>query len=68
MQPNDNPLCGYLSSSEILKMFQISRSSLWLWEKEKKFPQGFKIGRQKKWLIKDVLAFQNKITSGEIIL
>lgn len=68
MGPNTDPLCGFLNSSEIMELFGIARNTLWKYEKLKMFPQGVMIGRQKKWLKKDVAEFQNKLLNGELKL
>lgn len=68
MEPNTDPLCGFLNSSEIMRLFGIARNTLWKYEKLRLFPQGVMIGRQKKWLKKDVVEFQAKLLSGELKL
>lgn len=68
MEPNTDPLCGFLNSSEIMRLFGIARNTLWKYEKLRLFPQGVMIGRQKKWLKKDVVEFQAKLLNGELKL
>ncbi len=46
-----------LKIKQVASLLGVSRECLWLWLKQKKFPQGIKIGRSVRWRPEAVEAF-----------
>jgi len=54
----------FMRIKEVVKVVSVSRSTIWLWVKENKFPEPIKLSpRCTVWLSEDIEAFMDSFTA-----
>ena len=55
----------YLSDKNLAKRFNVCRTTIWRWSRERRFPKPLKFGGATRWRLNEIEAWENQVECSD---